>query len=170
MKRVFCIFIYVVFGILKGVSAEMTDTLNHYGLQTVEIRGKRLRSQLREIEGTSIISMSLMDEMPHILGNADPLHYAQLLPGVQTNSEYDAGLHIQGCDNSHNYVSLGGAPVYNAAHLLGFFSIFNAGHFTEMSLQKSPVSASFPNSQQLLAVLAAWRPRYVDSYLACGRR
>ena len=145
MKRVFCIFIYVVFSILKGVSAEMTDTLNHYGLQAVEIRGKRLRSQLREIEGTSIISMSLMDEMPHILGNADPLHYAQLLPGVQTNSEYDAGLHIQGCDNSHNYVSLGGAPVYNAAHLLGFFSIFNAGHFTEMSLQKSPVSASFPN-------------------------
>lgn len=145
MKRVFCIFIYVVFGILKGVSAEMTDTLNHYGLQTVEIRGKRLRSPLREIEGSSIISMSLMDEMPHILGNADPLHYAQLLPGVQTNSEYDAGLHIQGCDNSHNYVSLGGAPVYNAAHLLGFFSIFNAGHFTEMSLQKSPVSASFPN-------------------------
>lgn len=67
------------------------------------------------------------------------------LHGVQTNSEYDAGLHIQGCDNSHNYVSLGGAPVYNAAHLLGFFSIFNAGHFTEMSLQKSPVSASFPN-------------------------
>lgn len=145
MKRVFCIFIYVVFGILKGVSAEMTDTLNHYGLQAVEIRGKRLRSPLREIEGSSIISMSFMDEMPHILGNADPLHYAQLLPGVQTNSEYDAGLHIQGCDNSHNYVSLGGAPVYNAAHLLGFFSIFNAGHFTEMSLQKSPVSASFPN-------------------------
>ena len=145
MKRVFCIFIYVVFGILKGVSAEMTDTLNHYELQTVEIRGKRLRSPLREIEGSSIISMSFMDEMPHILGNADPLHYAQLLPGVQTNSEYDAGLHIQGCDNSHNYVSLGGAPIYNAAHLLGFFSIFNAGHFTEMSLQKSPVSASFPN-------------------------
>lgn len=145
MKRVFCIFIYVVFGILKGVSAEMTDTLNHYGLQTVEIRGKRLRSPLREIEGSSIISMSFMDEMPHILGNADPLHYAQLLPGVQTNSEYDAGLHIQGCDNSHNYVSLGGAPIYNAAHLLGFFSIFNAGHFSEMSLQKSPVSASFPN-------------------------
>lgn len=123
----------------------MTDTLNHYGLQTVEIRGKRLRSPLREIEGSSIISMSFMDEMPHILGNADPLHYAQLLPGVQTNSEYDAGLHIQGCDNSHNYVSLGGAPIYNAAHLLGFFSIFNAGHFSEMSLQKSPVSASFPN-------------------------
>lgn len=145
MKRVFCILIYVVFGILKSVSAEKTDTLNHYGLQTVEIRGKRLRSPLREIEGSSFISMSFMDEMPHILGNADPLHYAQLLPGVQTNSEYDAGLHIQGCDNSHNYVSLGGAPIYNAAHLLGFFSIFNAGHFTEMSLQKSPVSASFPN-------------------------
>ena len=145
MKRVFCIFIYVAFCIFKGVSAELTDTLNHYGLQDVEIRGKRLRSQLREIEGASIINMQLMDDMPHILGNADPMHYAQLLSGVQSNSEYDAGLHIQGCDNSHNFVSLGGAPIYNAAHLLGFFSIFNAGHFNEMSLLKSPASASFPN-------------------------
>ena len=64
---------------------------------------------------------------------------------MQPHSAYDAGLHIKGCDNSHNYVYLGGAPVYNAAHLLGFFSIFNGGNFTEMSLQKCLVSASLPN-------------------------
>ena len=123
----------------------MSDTLHRYQLQGVEVKGKRLRSSLREIWGTSIISMSLMDDMPRILGNADPMHYAQLLPGVQTNSEYDAGLHIQGCDNSHNYVSLGGVPIYNAAHLLGFFSIFNAGHFSDMCLTKASASADFPN-------------------------
>ena len=123
----------------------MSDTLNHYQLQDVEVKGKRLRSHLKALDDASIVDMSLMDYMPRILGNADPIHYAQLLPGVQTNSEYDAGLHVQGCDNSHNYVSLDGVPVYNATHLLGFFSIFNASHFSEMSLTKSSTSASFPN-------------------------
>lgn len=123
----------------------MSDTLNHYQLQDVEVKGKRLRSHLKALDDASIVDMSLMDYMPRILGNADPIHYAQLLPGVQTNSEYDAGLHVQGCDNSHNYVSLDGVPIYNATHLLGFFSIFNASHFSEMSLTKSSTSASFPN-------------------------
>ena len=123
----------------------MSDTLNHYQLQDVEVKGKRLRSHLKALDDASIVDMSLMDYMPRILGNADPIHYAQLLPGVQTNAEYDAGLHVQGCDNSHNYVSLDGVPIYNATHLLGFFSIFNASHFSEMSLTKSSTSASFPN-------------------------
>lgn len=127
------------------MSAELSDTLNHYQLQDVEVKGKRLRSHLKAFDDASIVDMSLMDYMPRILGNADPIHYAQLLPGVQTNSEYDAGLHVQGCDNSHNYVSLDGVPIYNATHLLGFFSIFNASHFSEMSLTKSSTSASFPN-------------------------
>lgn len=127
------------------MSAIVADTLHHYQLQGVEITGKKVRSSLKEIEGANVINMSLMDDMPRILGNADPMHYAQLLPCVQTNSEYDAGLHIQGCDNSHNFVSIGGAPVYNAAHLLGFFSVFNAGHFNDMSLRKSSSSADFPN-------------------------
>lgn len=131
--------------IQKSVSAEMSDTLNHYQLQDVEVKGKRLRSHLKALDDASIVDMSLMDYMPRILGNADPIHYAQLLPGVQTNSEYDAGLHVQGCDNSHNSVSLDGVPIYNATHLLGFFSIFNASHFSEMSLTKSSTSASFPN-------------------------
>lgn len=145
MTRLFCILICGILSIQRGVSAENADTLNRVHLQDVEVRGKRLRSYLKQIDGANIVNMSLMDEMPHILGNADPMHYAQLLPGVQTNSEYDAGLHIQGCDNSHNIVSLGGVPIYNAAHLLGFFSIFNAGQFADMVMQKTASSAAFPN-------------------------
>lgn len=145
MRKVFSILICGMLSLQESVSAEVADTLKSHQLVGVEIKGKRLRSNLREMDGVSIIDMKMMDDMPRILGNADPVHYVQLLPGVQTNSEYDAGLHIQGCDNSHNYVSLGGVPIYNAAHLLGFFSIFNAGHFSNMSLVKSSMSASFPN-------------------------
>lgn len=128
---------------MNGVSAQ-TDTLVH-SLSEVQVQGYKPNNYVKSLNGTNVVSMELMREMPRLLGNADPMHYANLLPGVQTNSEFDAGLHIQGCDNAHNQVSINGVPLYNVSHLLGFFSIFNATHFTQMRLAKSAASASSPN-------------------------
>ena len=79
-----------------------------------------------------------MKIMPKILGNTNPIHLAQSLPGIQTNSEFDAGIHIQGCETGHNEISIEGIPVYNPSHLLGFFSIFNTSHFSGILIEKSP--------------------------------
>jgi len=128
---------------MNSVSAQ-SDTLVR-SLSEVQVEGYKPNNYVKSLKGASVVSMELMREMPRLLGNADPLHYANLLPGVQTNSEFDAGLHIQGCDNSHNQVSINGVPLYNVSHLLGFFSIFNATHFAQMQLAKSATSASSPN-------------------------
>ncbi len=120
------------------------DTLVHT-LRNVNVQGRRVRSYVGKVDGADVVDMKLMEFMPQILGNADPIHYAQLLPGVQTNSEYDAGLHIQGCESSHNQVSINGVPLYNVAHMLGFFSVFNATHFSDMTMRKSLVSPTTPN-------------------------
>ena len=69
----------------------------------------------------------------------------QLLPGVSTNNDYSSGVRIQGCDASLNLLELDGAPVFNASHLLGLFSTFNASHFRGMSLVKNRHGADFPN-------------------------
>ena len=130
--------------VAKSVSFPESDTLTHV-LRNVNVQGQRVRSYIGNVAGASVLSMDLMELMPRILGNADPMHYAQLLPGVQTNSEYDAGLHIQGCENSHNMVAIDGVPLYNVAHMLGFFSVFNATHFSNLTLQKSLVSPTTPN-------------------------
>ncbi len=79
------------------------------------------------------VDMARLAGIPSILGNSDPLHFAQLLPSMQSSSELDAGIHIQGCDNQHNIVSLDGVPVYDASHLLGLFSVFNPSHFKSMT-------------------------------------
>ena len=121
-----------------------SDTLKG-SLHGVTVSGRKVRTFLNSFAGTSVVNMEMMHEMPRILGNSDPLRYAQTLPGVQTNSEYDAGLHIQGCDNAHNQIGIGGIPIYNAAHLLGFFSIFNSSHFHSMQLTKTALGASSPN-------------------------
>lgn len=64
---------------------------------TITVYGHRHTTSLTSgRDGTLAVDMGLMDDLPKILGNADPIHYSQMLPGVQTNAEYQSGIHIQG--------------------------------------------------------------------------
>lgn len=105
-------------------------------MHEVEVSTQRFSSKLRSDKaGTLYWDMSMMRQLPKIMGNADPMHHAQLLPSVQTNSEYDAGLHVQGCATGQSLISVGDAPVYNPAHMLGFFSTFNPNHYPTLVLR-----------------------------------
>lgn len=115
-------------------------------LGDVTIKSYRHTSALKtESDGAMLWQMKMMGDLPQILGNADPIHYMQMLPHVQTNAEYQSGIHIEGCESSHNNVSTGGVPIYNVNHLLGFFSTFNASHYPSLTLHKSAASAASPN-------------------------
>lgn len=115
-------------------------------LDSVTVQGFRFRSPLStDINGVAIWDLSNLNNLPQILGNADPMHYAQMLPGIQTNSEYRSGINIEGCDNQHNVILLEGIPLYNVNHLLGFFSTFNPTHYRSMTISKGAVSAGSPN-------------------------
>lgn len=117
------------------------DTLSHF-LEDLVITSERNISPLKSSDTrVTKMDMKFMQRLPKIFGNADPLHYTQMLPGIQTNAEYDAGLHIQGCDNSHNMISIAGVPIYNASHLLGFFSTFIPSHFPRMSITKNATAS-----------------------------
>ena len=83
--------------------------------------------------GKTYWSIKSMEAMPM----TDPLRNIQLLPGVQTTSENVGGTFVQGCDNSHNYTTINGAPVYYPMHLLGCFSTFNSSYFKELTFSKS---------------------------------
>ena len=87
--------------------------------------------------------------MPQILGNSDPVNFIKNLPGVQTGSEYDSGIHIQGCDNAHNDISLAGVPIYGANHLFGLFSTFNPAHYTKMNFSRSSEGNRLGGSLQM---------------------
>lgn len=117
-----------------------------YSLDTLHVTAKYNSSYLRGGANESLHwDMEMLHYLPQLLGNSDPMHYAQLLPGVQTCSEYNSGLYIQGCDNAHNLVSIDDVPIYNASHLLGFFSVFNASHFPKMFFSKNAQSSSISN-------------------------
>ena len=132
--------------LLHPVRAQGQEEAWSVTLDSIVVEGHRYNSAIRErADGSLTWDMRLMDDLPKLLGAADPIHYMQMLPGIQTNAEYHSGVHIQGTESSHNYIALGGVPLYNVNHLLGFFSTFNASHYPSLQLRKTATSAAFPN-------------------------
>lgn len=83
------------------------------------------------------IEMATLQTFPKMLGVADPLKFTQALPGVTTNSDWESGLKIQGCEASQSLITLCGVPVYGQGRILGLFSVFNPGHFKNMKFSTS---------------------------------
>ena len=140
--------IFALFLIPCRVQAEAldADTDSTRQLRNVEVSAQRYTSPLRQqANGVRQWQLSSLHNLPKILGNTDPIHVAEMLPGVQTTAEYDAGLHIWGCDNAHNDISIDGTTLYGVQHLLGFFSVFNASHFQSMTFAPSASMASSAN-------------------------
>ena len=80
------------------------------------------------------------------------LHMAQLqkklispriLPGVSSVSEGGQGFYVRGGGPDQNLVLVDEAVVYNAAHLFGFFSVFNADAVKSVNLTKGGMPANF---------------------------
>lgn len=122
----------LLFPVILPEIAAQTDSL-YLSLDSTTFVSERHSSLLRTTsDGVMEVDIDMLQRMPKILGNTDPLHFVRLLPAVQTNSECDSGTHIQGCDGAHNDISVGGVPVYGANHLLGLFSAFNPAHYGQM--------------------------------------
>ena len=171
MKRrhVISLFITLHVGCLSVLAQEPpTWSLS---LDSVTIRGSRYTSPVKQkADGSIEWNLGMMDDMPKILGNADPVHFTQMLPGVQTNNEFRSSVNIQGCDHSHSRVSIAGVPIYNVSHLLGFFSVFNGSHYPSMRLTKMPMSSAASNvlGGELTMLLADTVPKHLSGEATIG--
>jgi len=89
------------------------------------------------------ISMEKVKSLPVFLGEQDIMKTIQLLPGVQSGSEGSSGLYVRGGGPDQNLILLDGVPVYNASHLFGFFSVFNADAINSVQLIKGGFPARY---------------------------
>jgi len=89
--------------------------------------------------GLEKLSASEIKRMPALLGEVDVIKAVQLLPGVQTVAEGSSGFSVRGGSPDQNLILLDNATVYNASHLLGFFSVFNNDVLRGLSLYKGDI-------------------------------
>jgi hypothetical protein len=81
--------------------------------------------------------------VPSLLGEVDLIRVIQLMPGVQTTSEGSTGFSVRGGTADQNLILLDEATVYNASHLMGFFSVFNNDAVDNVTLYKGDVPAAY---------------------------
>ncbi|HMQ59942.1 MAG TPA: TonB-dependent receptor, partial [Flavilitoribacter sp.] len=89
------------------------------------------------------LSIEKIRTIPVVFGEVDLIKAIQLLPGVQTVGEGQSGFFVRGGGSDQNILLLDEAPVYNASHLLGFFSVFNADAIKDVQLYKGGIPASY---------------------------
>lgn len=89
------------------------------------------------------LNISTIKQIPAVLGEVDVIKSIQLLPGVTNNGEGSSGFNVRGGSVDQNLVLLDETIIYNASHLLGFFSIFNADAIRDVKLYKGNIPAKY---------------------------
>lgn len=121
-------------------NAELSQ--NATALKEVEITTRKEDENVRSIEMSTLkMQVSEIRNMPALLGEVDIVKAVQLTPGVQTAGEGTSGFYVRGGGVDQNLILLDEAPVYNASHLLGFFSVFNADAIKDVQLYKGGIPA-----------------------------
>jgi len=123
---------------------------------TVELQPAVLTGQAVEVVADAIeriedspqmsqihIPIRQMAAIPALLGESDIMKVLQLLPGVQSGGEGSSGIYVRGGAPDQNLILIDGAPVYNASHLFGFFSVFNSDAIQNVNLIKGGFPAHY---------------------------
>lgn len=93
--------------------------------------------------GLQKIDIKEINSVPVLLGERDVLKTLQLLPGIKSAGEGNSGFYVRGGSTDQNLILLDEAPVYNASHLLGFFSTFNSDAIKDVSVYKGGMPAQY---------------------------
>ena len=93
--------------------------------------------------GAQTLSMQEIKMVPVLFGENDVLKTLQLMPGVKSAGEGGSGYYVRGGGADQNLILLDDAPVYNASHMMGMFSVFNGDAIKDANLYKGSMSAEY---------------------------
>ena len=94
-------------------------------MAAIEMTAEKENQNLTNTDGSAVrLKPKDIETIPVLFGEKDVLKTVTLLPGVQSAGEGSSGFNVRGGASDQNLILLDEAPVYNASHLLGFFSVF----------------------------------------------
>ncbi|MDO7851890.1 TonB-dependent receptor [Hymenobacter convexus] len=93
--------------------------------------------------GVETIDLKQIAKVPVLFGEKDVIKTLTLLPGIKSAGEGSSGFTVRGGAVDQNLILLDEAPVYNASHLLGFFSTFNSDAIKDLTVYKGGMPAQY---------------------------
>ncbi len=101
------------------------------------------RNVVKPEMSTFRMDIKTIQQIPALMGEVDVIKAIQLLPGVQSVGEGSSGFSVRGGGPDQNLILLDEAVVYNASHLMGFFSVFNNDAIRDVKLYKGDIPPAF---------------------------
>lgn len=109
-------------------------------INEVEVTAERGDKNVSDVVvGRNELDVAQIKKLPALLGEVDVIRTLQLLPGIQFGGEGNTGFYVRGGNYDQNLIMLDEAPVYNASHLLGFFSVFNSDAVKDLEVYKAGI-------------------------------
>ncbi len=113
-------------------------------LKEVEVTSERNDKNVIKPEmSTFRMDIKTIQRIPALMGEVDIIKAIQMLPGVQSVGEGSSGFSVRGGAPDQNLILLDEATVYNASHLMGFFSVFNNDAIKDVKLFKGDIPANY---------------------------
>ena len=128
----------------QDLKIDITLSDNAVQLQEVVVTSRRKNENISSVQsGMEKINPKEINKIPVLFGEKDLLKTIQLMPGVKSAGEGNSGFFVRGGSDDQNLILLDEAPVYNASHLLGFFSTFNSDAIRDATLYKGTQPAQY---------------------------
>ncbi|HYH16558.1 MAG TPA: TonB-dependent receptor, partial [Flavisolibacter sp.] len=128
----------------QNINRDIVLTEKGQDLEGVVVVAKKSARSLSSPQmGIERLSMSEIKNLPVLLGERDVLKAIQLLPGIKSAGEGGSGFYVRGGAADQNLILLDEATVYNASHLLGFFSTFNSDAIKDVTVYKGGMPAQY---------------------------
>lgn len=105
-------------------------------LDEIVVTGRPSNNTTQVQMGVEKLAVQEIQKVPMLFGEKDLLKSIQLLPGIKSSGEASSGLFVRGGGADQNLILLDEAAVYNASHLLGFFSVFNSDAIKDVTIHK----------------------------------
>jgi len=112
-------------------------------LDEVKVQAAKTGQLRKPLMGVEKLSVKEIENVPVIFGEKDVLKTLQLLPGIKSAGEGSSGFFVRGGSADQNLIQLDEATIYNASHLLGFFSAFNSDAIKDLTLYKGAAPAQY---------------------------
>lgn len=128
----------------KTLNIELLVPQEVQEIEEVKITSKKENDNITsaQMEVTTLDPKEI-ETIPILFGEQDVMKTLQLTPGIKGAGEGNSGFFVRGGGADQNLILLDESIVYNASHLLGFFSVFNSDALQGVSLYKSGIPAEY---------------------------
>jgi CarboxypepD_reg-like domain/TonB-dependent Receptor Plug Domain len=128
----------------KNISLPVSLQTSKAQLREVVVSVRKKNDNIsKPLMGVEKLNMAEINKLPVLFGERDVMKSIQLLPGYKSAGEGNSGFNVRGGGTDQNLILLDEAPVYNASHLLGFFSTFNSDAIKDVNVYKGGMPAQY---------------------------